>query len=99
MLAVGIGRTVTVVVTKQPVAVMVYVMTDVPAETPVTTPVAGSTVATLGVALLQVPSGVASLNVVVDATHTLVVPEIAAGKGSTVIVAVPDIVFEHVVPD
>jgi hypothetical protein len=95
----GNGSTVTVVVTKQPVTVIIYDMTDVPAETPVTTPVAGSTVATPGVALLHVPSSVASLSVIVEPSHTLERPVIAAGKGSIVTVADPDIVFEHVVPD
>ena len=52
-------------------------MIDVPAVTPVTTPPA-VIVATAGVALLQVPPAVALLKVVVELTHTLVVPVIAA---------------------
>lgn len=79
----GSALTVTVVLTEQLVG-RVYVITEVPAVTPVTTPVEGLTVATAGVALLQVPPGVALLNVVVALTHTLVVPEIAAGNGLTV---------------
>ena len=38
--------------------------------------------------LLHIPPEVASLNVVVEPWHTPVVPEIAGGKGLTVIVAV-----------
>jgi len=62
-------------------------MTDVPADTPVTTPPA-VIVATAGVALLHVPPPVASLNVVVDPSHTFNVPVIAAGIGLTVTVLV-----------
>ena len=45
-------------------------------------------VATAGVALLHVPPAVALLSVVVEPTHTLVVPVMAAGSGLTVTVAV-----------
>jgi len=62
-------------------------MIELPAVTPVTTPPA-VIVATAGVPLLHIPSAVASLKVVVDPTHTLVVPVIAAGKGFTVTVVV-----------
>ena len=55
--------------------------------TPVTTPVA-LIVATAGLALVQVPPGLELLRAVVDPTHTLSVPVIAAGKGLTVTVAV-----------
>jgi len=58
-------------------------MTELPADTPVTTPPA-VIVALAGVALLQVPPAVALLRVVVDPTHTLVVPVMAAGSGLTV---------------
>jgi hypothetical protein len=63
-------------------------MVDVPAATPVTKPVEASIVATAGVALDQVPPGVASDNCVVEPTQTVKVPVIgsgAAGIGFTVI--------------
>jgi hypothetical protein len=78
----GKAFTVTVEVAIQPVG-KVYVIIDVPEDTPVTTPVPATTVATAGVALLQVPPAVASLSVVVDPAQTLVVPVIAAGNGFT----------------
>ena len=87
VIAAGSGFTVTVAVTKQPVG-KVYEITEVPADTPVTTPVDELTVATAGVALLQVPPAVALLNVVVDPAHSVRVPVIAAGRGLTVTVAV-----------
>ena len=62
-------------------------MIAVPADTPVTTPVPGTTVTTVVVLLLHVPPP-ASLNVVVDPTHTDAVPEIAEGNGFTVTVLV-----------
>ena len=89
----GNGLTVTVVVTKHPVA-NVYDITDVPDVTPVTTPPA-LIVATAGVALLQVPPAVTSANAVVEPAHTVTVPVIAAGKGLTVTVAVT----KHPVPN
>ena len=55
--------------------------------TPVTTP-AALIVATAGLALVQVPPGLALLRAVVDPTHTLSVPVIAAGNGLTVTMAV-----------
>jgi len=64
------------------------VITDVPALTPVTTPVPATTVATAGLALLQLPPGEAFVNVVVEPTHTSNVPPMAAGNGLTVTVAV-----------
>jgi hypothetical protein len=60
----------------------VYVTTDVPGVTPVTRPLL-FTVATDGVALLHVPPGVASLNVVDDPAQILVVPVIAASDVKT----------------
>jgi len=62
-------------------------MTELPAVTPVTTPPA-VIVATAGDALLHVPPAVALLNAVVEPTHTLVVPAMAAGSGLTVTVVV-----------
>ena len=56
----------------------------VPGISPLTKPVAETTGATVGLALLQKPVPVRSLNVVVDPTHTFVVPVITAGSGLTV---------------
>ena len=58
-----------------------------PAVPPVTRPVA-STDAVPGALLLQVPPAVASDNKVVDPEHTVRVPNIAVGSGSTVTTAV-----------
>ena len=44
-----------------------------------------TTVPAAGVPLLHVPPGVISANAVVDPTHTLAMPVIAAGNGLTVI--------------
>ena len=55
-------------------------MTEVPGATPVTTPVTGSIVAIDGLPLLHVPSAGEQCNVVVEATHTLIVPVITPGK-------------------
>jgi hypothetical protein len=99
VIAVGNAFTFIVAVAIQPVAAKVYVIRDVPALTPVATPPPapgpGVIVATPVVALLQVPPGVASLNVVVEPTQTIVVPVIAAGSGFTVTV----VVMEHPVPN
>ena len=62
-------------------------MVEVPADTPLTTPVPGATVATVVVLLLQVPPP-ASLNVVVDPTHTDAVPDIDDGNALTVTIIV-----------
>ena len=63
----------------------------VPAEMPFTMPDVKPTVATLVLALLQVPEGVTSVNVVVEPIHTGAVPPlIAAGAAVTVTVAVVD---------
>jgi hypothetical protein len=51
-------------------------------------------VATAGVALLHTPPAVALLKVVVEPTHTLVVPVMAAGSALTVTV----LVTAHPVP-
>ena len=61
-------------------------MVAVPAETPETTPVPDATAAIAVLLLLHVPPPVASVNVVVDATHRADVPPIAAGSAFTVIV-------------
>jgi len=58
-------------------------MTELPVDTPVTTPPT-VIVAIAGDALLHVPPAVALLNGVVEPTHTLVVPVMAAGSGLTV---------------
>ena len=63
-------------------------MSTLPALTPVTTPVPAPTVAVDEFELLHEPPAVASDNVVVEPAHTLNVPLIAAGVGSTVIVKV-----------
>src|SRR6478735_8229669 len=88
---VGIALTVTVVVDvpTQPFVVTVYEMMLVPAVTPLTTPLL-SIVATDSLLLLHTPLAVASLKVVVNPAHTLVVPLIAATTGIalTVIVVV-----------
>ena len=77
----GGAATVTVTVVVQPVADDVNLITDVPTATPVTAPVAATTVAAVVVALLQVPPPTAaSVNAVVEPTHTLVVPVIAGGN-------------------
>ena len=84
----ALGLTVTVAVLKQPVP-KVYDITDSPADWPVTTPDPGTTVATAGVSLLQVPPAVASLKVVVEPWHTVKVPVITAGKGLTITARIP----------
>jgi hypothetical protein len=87
---VGCASTVTVAVLLHPL-LLVYVITLVPGFTPVTTP-ALFTVATAGVAEVHgfdaagVPEPV---NVVVDPSHTVSVPEIV-GCAFTVITALPD---------
>ena len=49
-------------------------MSEVPGETPVTKPVTASTVATPGVALLQLPPPVVLVQMAVAPTHKGVVP-------------------------
>lgn len=58
-------------------------MAVVPAATPITSPVE-EMVAAPGVLLVHTPPVVASVNVIVEPTHTLDAPEIAAGTGLTV---------------
>lgn len=60
----------------------------VPAVNPVTTPDAEPIVATLVLLLVHRPPIVPLLNVVVDPSHTVVLPEIATGVWFTVILIV-----------
>ena len=85
---VGNGLTVTVdvtIVTQPKPLVTVYDIVTIPADTPLTMPVE-PTVATNVLPLLHTPPLVASLNVVVEPAHTLMVPVIAdtVGNGLTV---------------
>jgi hypothetical protein len=59
-----------------------YEMVVLPADTPVTIPVL-LTVAIAVLLLLQTPPGAPSVNVIVEATHTLVAPVIVPGTGNT----------------
>ena len=59
-------------------------MVDVPAATPVTIPVVDPTVATDVAELAQVPPAVPSVSVIVAPTHTVPLPDIAAGEEVTV---------------
>jgi hypothetical protein len=76
-------------------------MTDVPGDTPVIKPPGppappAVTVATPGLVLDQDPKLVASLNWVVDPTHTLAVPVIAAIVGNAFTVTVlSDVAAPH----
>jgi len=83
VIAAGTGFTVNGVDTAQPVG-SVNVMVTVPAEFPVTTPVPEPTDASVGLLLLHVELPEPSVSVVVDPTHTLVVPPIAEGSALTV---------------
>jgi hypothetical protein len=86
VIAVGFGFTVTVAVFIQPVALRLYVITEVagPAPTAVTVPEEEPMVATPVAELDQVPPGVASLSVDINPEQTASVPPIAAGFGFTV---------------
>ena len=66
----------------------VYLIVTVPGLTPVTIPVVGPTVAIVTAVLLQIPPGVGLVSGVVAPTHTEPAPEIAAGKGFTVMLLV-----------
>lgn len=81
VIAVGVGCTVTTLVTKQlgPVA---YVITAVPAATPVTVP--PTIVAVPVQQLVQTPPGVRSARITKPPTHILLPPVMAAGAGVTV---------------
>ena len=65
-----------------------YEMVGVPAEIPVTKPVPVPIVAREVLLLLHVPPIVTSDKVVVEPTHTFIVPVIAAGTGLTVMIFV-----------
>jgi len=66
-------------------------MLTVPAVIPVTTPVVGVIPTEPPLVLqLQVPPEVASLKLVVWPTHTVVIPVMAAGGGSTVMRALTE---------
>lgn len=80
----GVVLTVTTTVAKQPPP-NVYVIVGVPAATPVTIPEELPTVASARLLLVHVPPETALVNVVVNPTHTLVVPEKEPGEGLTVI--------------
>jgi len=73
---VGLIVTVRIALTGLPQPLLIaYVITEVPALTPVITPVPATTVATPGVALLQLPPAVPfELNVVVAPIHAVAVP-------------------------
>jgi hypothetical protein len=71
--------------------VIVYVIVVVPAATPVTTPDDDPIVAIAGVLLVQVPPDGVPDNIIVEPTHTAMVPVelvTADGNGLTVTVAV-----------
>lgn len=82
----GAAITVTVVVAAQPPAV--YDISVVPLLMPVTRPEVETTVATVGVILLQAPPPTPSLSVRVEPTQILPAPVIAVGTGFTVITTV-----------
>ncbi len=84
MVAVGGSVIVTnfVAVLTQPPIVTEYVITEVPALIPVTTPVDEFTVATAGVALVQVPPALVLVQVSDDPTFMGVVPVIVWATGS-----------------
>jgi hypothetical protein len=85
--ATGDGFVVNTLVAMQPVG-SVYVIFVVPGATPVTTPETGSMVATEVEPALHEPPIVASLTVADAAWQTLAGPDIAAGNGFTVTMAV-----------
>ena len=80
-----IGFTTTAAITGVQVPI-VYEMITVPDEIPVTIPEAEPIVAIEVILLPQAPPGTASLQVVVEPTHTFKVPVIGAGPGETVTV-------------
>ena len=84
-IAAGAALTVTLYVLLQPVG-SVYVIIAVPAELPVTFPEPPPV--TVVLSELHVPPLVASLSVIVELSHTLTGPVIAAGFGLTVIIIV-----------
>jgi hypothetical protein len=76
------GSTVTIVVAIQPRAV-VYWIVALPADSPVAMPVVLSIVAIAVLVLLHLPPGVASFNMVVNPSQTVVMP-VTVDSGSTV---------------
>lgn len=84
-IAAGSAFTVTVVVERQPVALIVYDTSAKPELTPVTVP-KPLIVAIDGALLLHTPPDVASDRFVVDPSHTTVDPLMAAGVAFTVCV-------------
>ena len=86
LIDVGNGLTVTIWVTVP--QEVIYEITEVPELTPVTTPLVLLTVAIPVSPELHVPPVTASLNPVVEPTHTLPVPVIADGTGLTITLAV-----------
>jgi hypothetical protein len=83
----GEAKTVTVVVTVQPVD-NEYEITEVPALTPHSVPVVAPMVATAVFELLQVPPATVLLRVVHVPAHKDVMPVMAAGAGETVAITV-----------
>jgi hypothetical protein len=77
----GVVLTVIALVTKQPVALIVYVIVATPVATPFTTPPA-LTLATAILLLLHVPPGVALLHVVLSPIHIDAEPPVI-GPGVT----------------
>ena len=87
LMAAGKGSTVTVCVILQLVG-SVYVMDALPSATPLTTPVTEPIDAMVKSLLLHVPPVDTSVRTIDEPVHTEVGPDIAAGSGSTVSVAI-----------
>ena len=83
VMAAGASSTVTLVLAKQPAA-MVYRMLVVPASTPVAMPVPRPMVATPGIELVHVPPGTVLLSVAAEPSHRVAGPVMAVGNGVTV---------------
>jgi hypothetical protein len=98
---VAVGAALTVmdadVVVVHPLAVTLYEIVAEPADTPVTTPLA-LTSATVASLVDQTPPVVELAKTVVDPTHTLDAPVIAATTGNGLIVALNVNVFPTHVP-
>jgi hypothetical protein len=97
--------TVCVAVLTQPPTVTEYIISDVPEVTPVTNPVAGSTVATAGVALDHTPPAVVLVQVSVLPIHSGDTPEIICATGAVMVIVFVDVlthpptVTEYVISD
>ena len=87
VMVVGLALTVTTAVLIQPVP-SAYVIVDVPATEPVTTPDVDKAIVALPLLLLHVPPAGVEFNVVVNPTHTFVVPVMVVGFGFTVTMTV-----------